>query len=104
MKAKVLEEVVREESVHEIFKIESLGNNNQRHEYKVEVKTQPSCPDFADRDQKKKPYLACKHLYFVYLRVLGLSQNENMFVHQPLLSQQDLYNALNRTRSYPCMD
>ena len=106
MKARIIEEVCRSEHIHEIFKVESKGDNAHIGIYDVHVKDEPSCtcPDFVDRESKKKPYLACKHLYFVFLRVLGLSQNENMFIHQPILSNRDLYNALSRPRTYPNID
>lgn len=83
LNAKIIGETCRIEHRHEIFKVESRGDNDHMEIYDVHIKDEPSCtcPDFAEREVKKRPYLACKHLYFVFLRVLGLSQNENMFIH-----------------------
>ena len=106
LNAKIIGETCRIEHRHEIFKVESRGDNGHMGIYDVHIKDEPpcTCPDFADREVKKRPYLACKHLYFVFLQVLGLSQNENMFIHQPILSNRDLYNALSRQKTYPNLD
>ena len=103
LKGKVVGEVCQIELQHEIFKLESHRDDGEITLYDVHVKKEPSCtcPDFVEREAKGKPYLACKHLYFIFLCVLGLSQIENMFIHQPILSELDLYKALSHTRSYP---
>lgn len=84
---------------HEIFHIVSFGDNGQS-EYVVEIRKNPacSCPDFQSRAVEEKSYLACKHIYFIFLTVLGLDQNCNMFVHQPQLSEAELSRALSRER------
>ncbi len=105
MKATVVEEISRAHGVHEVFKVESLGENGHVGLYSVSICKEPSCtcPDFTIV-AKQKPYLACKHLYFVLLRVLGLSQNENMFIHQPIVNEADLFKALTQDRTYPSND
>ena len=74
MKAKIIEEVCRIENRHEVFKVESQGENSHIGIYDVHVKDEPICIclDFTDCESKKMPYLPCKHFYFVYLHVLGL--------------------------------
>ena len=86
LKARVVEESCKEDGCKESFKVETHGANDHVGLYTVCICKEPkcSCPDFTERLAKRQPYLACKHLYFVFLRVLGLSQNENMFIHQPV--------------------
>lgn len=68
--------------------------------YEVQVKAEPgcSCPDFQNRESKRKSYLVCKHLYFVYLRVLGLDQHQHKCMHQPTLHERDLKLVLGQQR------
>jgi len=42
--------------------------------YDVHIKAEPicTCPILQKREEKEKNFVACKHLYFVYLCVLGL--------------------------------
>lgn len=59
--------------------MEIFGEGHEAHGYDVHITSHPSCTcvDFAGKIQNKELYFAC----FIYLRVLGLSQNENMFIH-----------------------
>ena len=68
--------------------------------YSVHIKSEPfcTCPDFQKREEKKKPFLACKHMYYVYLHVLGLHQNQHMSMHQPILQERDLSFILGQPR------
>ena len=51
--------------------------------YNVDIAKKPacSCHDFMDQVTKGKPFLACKHIYYVYLRVFGMDANVNMYIH-----------------------
>lgn len=70
--------------------------------YTVCIKDEPccSCPDFQDRVEGQKSFLACKHMYHVYVCIIGLDIHENMFIHQPFLTSRDLTYALTKPRSY----
>lgn len=69
-------------------------------QYEVHVKKEPwcSCADFQIRESKNKSFLACKHLYFVYLQILGLDEHQHMCIHQPILQERDLRLILNQER------
>ena len=94
LNAKVIEEACVKPNEHVIFHILTEAY------YDVHIKAEPfcTCPDFQKREEKKKPFLACKHMYFVYLRVLGLHQNQHMSMHQPILQERDLHFILGQPR------
>ena len=73
LKARVTEEICRAEGAHEVFKLESYGADHQVNTYEVQVCKEPSCTcsDFSERVSRKQPYMACKHMYFIFLCVLG---------------------------------
>ncbi|KAL3686620.1 hypothetical protein R1sor_009194 [Riccia sorocarpa] len=48
-----------------------------------------SCQDFFERETLRKTYCPCKHLYWVYFKVLGLSPNINL-VHQLIFLKKEL--------------
>ncbi|KAL3681543.1 hypothetical protein R1sor_024499 [Riccia sorocarpa] len=48
-----------------------------------------SCQDFFEMETLRNSYIPCKHLYWVYFKVLGLSPNINL-VHQPIFSKKEL--------------
>lgn len=92
--------IVREEDIisgsHVIFHVRTENL------YLVHVKAEPSCscPDFQKRESGKKPYLACKHIYFVFVKVLGLDRNHHMMIHQPTLSPVDVNFVLSQPRHH----
>lgn len=45
-----------------------------------------SCDDFFKSHSHKRPYLTCKHLYWVYKNVFGLDLLQSSVVNQPVLS------------------
>ena len=89
-----IEEITMVHNRHVVFKIYTQDT------YDVHVKDEPfcTCPDFQRRETEKKPYLACKHLYFVYTQILGLDRNEHMIIHQPALSERDISFILSQGR------
>ena len=91
------------EEVIEAGIVENLHVVTQKDiKYTVCIKANPccSCPDFQDQVDSKRSFLACKHMYHVYLSVIGLSMHENMFIHQPYLTKNDLIFALTKPRAY----
>lgn len=103
MSASVLTEKVVKESQHEIFEIETESSLQAGLRYDVHININPSCtcPDFQKRLVERKPYTACKHIYFIFLRILGFDQLSNMFIHQATLSEAEVFQALTRGRTYP---
>lgn len=97
MTAIVIEESVMEPLKHSIFQV-STENEDV---YFVHLKAQPwcSCPDFMKREVASKPYIACKHLYFVFIRVLGLDKNKDMIIHQPTISSLEISKILSCPRN-----
>ena len=86
LSAVFIEELTIAHNRHVVFKIYTQDN------YDVHVKDEPfcTCPNFQRRETEKKPYLACKHMYFVYTQILGLDHNEHMIMHQPTLTDRDI--------------
>ena len=70
-------------------------------EYFIHLMENPwcTCADFMGRETRGKSYLACKHIFFVYLRVLGLNKIQDMEIQQPTLSQADVSKMLSRPRN-----
>lgn len=92
--ATFIEEQERVPNRHVIFKICT------ENVYEVHVKEEPSCscPDFQKREFEKKSFVACKHLYFVYTRLLGLDGQQHKIIHQPVLDAKDLNLILSQSR------
>lgn len=90
-----LEEVVISPGQHVAFRV--LTENS----YEVHIKAEPSCscPDFQKRDTMHKCFVACKHMYFVYVHILGLQPKEHMAMHQPTLSIMDITFILGQQRN-----
>ena len=94
MQAHLVEECIVKHNQHVVFKILT------QEFYDVHIKEEPmcTCPDFQHCEMEKKSFLACKHMYFVYTRVLGLHHNQHMIIHQPALSERDLTFILSQAR------
>ena len=83
---------------HDVFKID-IGKKI----YNVDIakKLACSCRDFMDRVTEGKPFFACKHMYYVYLHVCGMDANVNMYVHQQLLTEANLFQMFGSRRTFP---
>ena len=100
MVATFMEEKVESELKHTVFRVLTEGC------YDVHIKEEPSCtcPDFQKRESAHKAFLACKHMYYVYVHILGLEPKEHMVIHQPSLTTLDLAFVLRQTRKiHPIM-
>lgn len=100
MTARVLSTKVVRTREHEVFEIETSHSRIEGRTYRVTISTNPSCtcPDFMFRSTRDKSFLACKHMYFVYMRIFGLDQNHSMHIHQPMLSKIEVFRVLSRAR------
>lgn len=90
----LLEEIVMIHKRHVIFRVMT------ENVYDVHIKEEPgcTCPDFQKRECAKKSFGACKHMYFVYVHVLGLQPKEHLVIHQPVLTVTDLAFVLAQPR------
>ncbi|KAL3690167.1 hypothetical protein R1sor_016476 [Riccia sorocarpa] len=48
-----------------------------------------SCEDFFERESRRSTYLPCKHIYWVYMNILGLRPDANI-MHQPVFSRNEV--------------
>ena len=94
MDATFLEEITNIPTKHVVFRI--LTENT----YEVHIKEEPCCTclDFQRRQSTEKAFIACKHMYFVYVHILGLQPREHMVIHQPILTTIDLAFLLAQSR------
>ena len=97
MLATVINESEIDPAPHSIFHLACKSGQ----EYFIHLMENPwcTCPDFMGRETRGKSYLACKHIYFVYLRVLGLNKNQDMEIHQPTMSHADVSKMLSHPRN-----
>lgn len=81
---------------HVEFNLSKVGDKENEESYKVVVSTFPSCTceDFQMRERGAKRYMACKHLYFVFIKYLDLDVHLQKFVHQAALTKRELHQAL----------
>ena len=101
MKATIWGCEVMKQGKHEKFLISTSSSEVRDEVYKAHIAMAPmcTCKDFAKRAAQGRPYLACKHIYFVFIRYFGLDVNHNMFIHQPKLSKLDLGQVFNARRT-----
>lgn len=88
-------DIIKVPSEHkEVYVVESFESSSTGKRYQVTIGIEPkcTCEDFAKNISSGK-YIPCKHLYFVFLKVKGLDVNENMFIHQPVLTTHDLFHV-----------
>ena len=92
MEARIIGHDIIKQKQHERFHVSSANSELNDDVYEVHIATNPlcTCRDFADRAAQGRPYQACKHIYFVFLRVFGLDVNHNIFIHQCKLQDDDL--------------
>ena len=79
MNVTFLREIVKEANKDVMFRL--LTENF----YEVQIEEEPTCSyaDFQSREMQKKSFVACKHLYFFYMHILGLKPKEHMVIISP---------------------
>ena len=92
---------VLKQGKHEKFLVSTSSSQVCDEVYEVHIAMAPmcTCRDFAKRATEGRPYLACKHIYYIFLRYFGLDVNHNMFIHQARLSEVDLGQVFNARRT-----
>ena len=84
------------ESEHVEFTLSTIGKKDNDKTYKVVVSKFPSCTceDFQMQARGGKRYMACKHLYFVFIKYLELDVHQQNIIHQAALIKRELHPAL----------
>ena len=92
-------EVIKEEKC-EVFVIATKNSDINNEKYRVTIAKNPgcTCKDFQIRVGEDRAFMPCKHLYFIYLRVCGM---DNMFIHQPNLTELQCGIVLRAKRAIP---
>eukprot|EP00249_Psilotum_nudum_P000623 c1269_g1_i1 orf=411-743(+) len=91
----VRESIIIPNEVH-VFHVRTPGSIAKGLTYCITISEFPrwSCLDFTKREAKKNPYMPCKHIYFVFLIVLRLSDAVHQFTYQATLTKVELFQAL----------
>jgi len=55
-----------------------------------------SCADFVNRHNRGRPYLACKHIFWVYMTVYRLDLQSSALIMQGMLTVGEVTEILNR--------
>ena len=94
------EDIIIANKVH-VFHVKTHGSEEKGITYSVTLCDfrKCSCMDFLQRDANKKPYTPCKHMYYIYIVVLGLSDVVHDFMHQAALSKLEIFQALKGQRN-----
>ena len=102
MEAKVIEHKVLKANQHEHFKLQTATSQMKDMLYNVHISKKPccSCPDFVQRMAQGQSYVACKHIYYILIRVFGMDVNHHMCIHQANLGTDDLYRILQNRRTW----
>ena len=77
MEGTFLEEVVIVPGQHVVFFLLKESS------YDIHIRGEPSCTwlDFQNREKSQKSFVACKHMYYLYVQILGLWPKEHMVIH-----------------------
>lgn len=83
---------------HVEFIIATTGSERRGCHYTVTISVFPSCTceDFIRRACRVDRYFPCKHIYHVFLKILGLDLTIHKLVHQAALTKEELHDALSR--------
>ena len=101
MEATVVHHQVMKPNKHEHFCLQTSTSQLVDMTYDVHISKNPccSCPDFVQRIAQGHSYVACKHIYYVLLRIFGMDVNHNLFIHQVKLADEDLYRIFQSRRT-----
>ena len=74
-------------------------HGSESKEYKVSIGPLPECNCFDYQDmflkfKQRGPYYNCKHIYYVYRVMCGLTRNDDLFIHAPTLSFNEIKQIL----------
>ena len=100
MEATVVQHKVIKANQHELFQLQTATSQLKDMVYDVHISKKPccSCPDFVQRMAQGQSYVACKHIYYILVRVFGMDVNHNLCIHQANLSNEDLYRIFQNRR------
>ena len=80
-----------------VYSVGTLGSANDGHVYEVTISNFPACncPDFTTMiGAKKRKYVPCKHLYYIFLKRMNLAPGVEDFIHQQTLSHTEIQRLL----------
>lgn len=110
--AKRIESVISMEAIIKGFEVIKQGHHEKfillttffqvcDEVYEIHITMSPMCTykDFEERAAQGRSYIACKHIYYIFLRYFGLDVNHNMFIHQSRLTEIDLGRVFNARRT-----
>lgn len=99
--AQVVQEVILMCGESHIFHVSTEGSRAKGVTYSVTISDFPrcTCEGFQKREAKHLVYVPCKHIYYIFLQVLGLDQNAHEFIHQAALTKVELFQALGSRRT-----
>ena len=100
MEATIVQHRVMKANQHEHFQIQTATSQFKDMVYDVHISKKPycTCPDFVQRMAQGESYIACKHIYYVFIRVFGMDVNHNMCIHQANLEDVDLFRVFQNRR------
>ena len=83
---------------HVEFILATAGLERRGCHYIVTISIFPSCTreDFLFWACRVDCYFLCKHIYHVFLKILGLDMTTYKPVHQATLTKEELHDALSR--------
>lgn len=82
------------------FFLSTEGSKAKGLNYSITLSDFPrcSCEGFQKRESKRLPYVPCKHMYYIFLQILGLDHLAHEFIHQAALTKVELFQALGGKR------
>ncbi|KAI5061396.1 hypothetical protein GOP47_0023901 [Adiantum capillus-veneris] len=93
--------VVKKIGIEEVFKLKVWNSADSDPELiDVVVRKNPSCSckEFQERVSLKKRYLACSHLYYVFLITLGQDVHVSMHIHQSKIAPNIVHDMLTQAK------
>ena len=101
MEATVVHRRVMKSNKHEHFCLQTSTLQLVDTTYDVHISKNPccSCLDFVQLIAQVHSYVACKHIYYVLLRIFVMDVNHNLFIHQAKLADEDFVIFQNRPRT-----
>ena len=95
MECTFLEEIVKVPGQHVVFRLLTESS------YDIHIRGEPlcTCLDFQNREKSQKPFVAFKHMYYLYVQILGLHPKERMVIHQSTFTPSDIVFLLGQPRN-----
>ena len=98
--AQVIREAIIVCNESHVFYVATEGSRAKGVNYSISIADFPrcTCEGFQKRETKHLPYVPCKHMYYIFMNVLGLDHLAHDFIHQAALTKVELFQALGGRR------